>query len=133
MSYNHKHAEEQFKGVAKFTIYSNREQGFDQQTVNDFRLRRVGDFMEQIDPKNIYVFKVRKGLNCRYMEYMYNKISYKQSELTDYVSKRLIDDGYIDAKINQKLSDDQLYSAMDKLEMEFPWGRSYCRHCSVCW
>ena len=50
---------------------------------------------------------------------MYNKISYKQSELTDYVSKRLIDDGYIDAKINQKLSDDQLYSAMDKLEMEF--------------
>ena len=53
------------------------------------------------------------------MEYMYNKISYKQSELTDYVSKRLIDDGYIDAKINQKLSDDQLYSAMDKLEMEF--------------
>lgn len=119
MIYNHQHAEEQFKGVAKFTIYSNREQGFDQQTVNDFRLRRVGDFMEQIDPKNIYVFKVRKGLNCRYMEYMYNKISYKQSELTDYVSKRLIDDGYIDAKINQKLSDDQLYSAMDKLEMEF--------------
>ena len=53
------------------------------------------------------------------MEYMYNKISYKQSELTDYVSKRLIDDGYIDAKINQKLSDDQLYSAMEKLEMEF--------------
>lgn len=33
------------------------------------------------------------------MEYMYNKISYKQSELTDYVSKRLIDDGYIDAKL----------------------------------
>lgn len=61
MIYNHQHAEEQFKGVAKFTIYSNREQGFDQQTVNDFRLRRVGDFMEQIDPKISMYLKFAKA------------------------------------------------------------------------
>lgn len=35
------------------------------------------------------------------------------------MSQRLINDGYIDANINQKLSDNQLYGAMDKLEMEF--------------
>lgn len=117
--YNHLHAEEQFKGVAKFTIYSNKELDFENLTVNDLRLRKLGDFVEQIDPKNIYVFKVRKGLSCRFMDYRYTKISYKQSELIDYVSQRLINDGYIDANINQKLSDNQLYGAMDKLEIEF--------------
>ena len=64
-------------------------------------------------------FPALKGLSCRFMDYRYTKISYKQSELIDYVSQRLINDGYIDANINQKLSDNQLYGAMDKLEMEF--------------
>ena len=50
---------------------------------------------------------------------MYSKITYKQSELADYVSKRLVDDGYIDANINKKISDDQLFRAMDKLEFQF--------------
>lgn len=49
--YNHLHAEEQFKGVAKFTIYSNKELDFENLTVNDLRLRKLGDFVEQIDPK----------------------------------------------------------------------------------
>ena len=59
------------------------------------------------------------SIGCRYMEYMYSKISYKQSELMDYVSKRLVDEGYIDANINQKLSDDELFKAIAKLEFQF--------------
>ena len=53
------------------------------------------------------------------MEYMYSKITYKQSELAEYVSKRLVDDGYIDANINKKISDEQLFRSMDKLEFQF--------------
>ena len=102
MIYNHRHADEQFKRVANFTIYSNSQRS-----------------SESVDPKNILVFKVHKGIGCRYMEYMYSKISYKQSELNDYISNRLVDEGYIDANINQKLSDDQMFRAMDKMEFQF--------------
>ena len=119
MIYNGRHSDYQFKGTARFTIYSNPETNIGNLTVNDVQLRKAGDFMEQVDPKNIFVFKVHKGLDCRYMEYMYSKITYKQSELADYVSKRLVDDGYIDANINKKISDNQLFRAMDKLEFQF--------------
>ena len=119
MIYSGRHSDYQFKGTARFTIYSNPELNVSELTVNDVQLRKAGDFMESIDPKNIFVFRVRKGLDCRYMEYMYSKISYKQSELADYVSKRLVDDGYIDANINKKISDDQLFRSMDKLEFQF--------------
>lgn len=115
---NHQHAENQFKKVAKFTIYSNPEQDADP-TVNDLLLRRLGDFMDSIDPNNIYVFKVHKGISSRYMEYQYSKISYKESELNDYICKHLIDDGYIDASINKKISDEEMYKSMDKLELQF--------------
>ena len=118
MIFNHQHAENQFKKVAKFTIYSNPEQDADP-TVNDLLLRRLGDFMNPIDPNNIYVFKVHKGISSRYMEYQYSKISYKESELNDYICKHLIDDGYIDASINKKISDEEMYKSMDKLELQF--------------
>lgn len=119
MIYHKRHADEQFKGIARFTLYSNLETNFREMNVNDFVLRKISDFTEPIDPKNIFVFKVHKGIGCRYMEYMYSKISYKQSELTDYVSKRLVNEGYIDANINQKLSDDELFKAIDKMEFQF--------------
>ena len=117
--YNGRHSGCQFKGTAKFTIYSNPELNVRELTVNDVKLRKADEFMVPIDPKNIFVFKVHKGIDCRFMEYMYSKITYKQSELADYVSKRLVDDGYIDANINKKISDDQLFRAMDKLEFQF--------------
>ena len=119
MIYNGHHSDYQFKGTAKFTIYSNPEANIGNLTVNDVQLRKAGDFMEPVDPKNIFVFKVHKGLDCRYMEYMYSKITYKQSELAEYVSKRLVDDGYIDANINKKISDEHLFRLMDKLEFQF--------------
>ena len=119
MIYNNRHADEQFKGIARFTFYSNLETNFQELKVNDFLSRRISDFTEPIDPKNIFVFKMHKGIGCRYMEYMYSKISYRQSELTDYVSKRLVDEGYIDGNINQKLSDDELFKAIDKMEFHF--------------
>lgn len=116
--YNHRHADEQFDGVAKFTFYSNLELKPDL-TVNDLQRRKVSDFMEPIDPKNIFVFKVHKGIGCRFMEYMYSKISYKESELHDYVSDRLINGGYIDANIENKLSDEDLFKAMMNIESQF--------------
>lgn len=117
--YPKRHAEEQFKGSAKFTIYSNLETDNSEKTVNEVLLRQTVLFAEPIDPSKIFVFKVHKGIGCRYMEYMYSKISYKQSELNDYISKRLINEGYIDANITKRMSDDQLYKAMDKMEFEF--------------
>ena len=119
MIYNNRHANEQFKGIARFTFYSNLESNIQELKVNDFLSRRISGFTEPIDPKDIFVFKVHKGIGCRYMEYMYSKISYMQSELTDYVSKRLVDEGYIDGNINQKLSDDELFKAIDKMEFLF--------------
>lgn len=119
MIYNNRYADVQFKGTARFTLYSNLETNSQEMKVNDFLSRKISDFTEPIDPKNIFVFKVHKGIGCRYMEYMYSKISYKQSELMDYVSKRLVNEGYIDANINQKLSDDELFKAIDKMEFQF--------------
>lgn len=116
--YNHRHADEQFNKTAKFTIYSNLELKSDL-TVDDYRLRRVADFADPIDPKNIFVFKVHKGIGCRYMEYMYSKITYKQSELHDYVTSHLVNEGYVDANVNQKLSDEELFKAMLKMEFQF--------------
>ena len=123
MIYKNRHADEQFKGIARFTLYSNLETNYREMKVNDFMLRKVSDFTEPIDPQNIFVFKVHKGIGCRYMEYMYSKISYKQSELMDYVSKRLVNEGYIDANINQKLSDDELFKAIAKMEFQFKIGK----------
>ena len=37
----------------------------------------------------------------------------------DYVSKRLVNEGYIDGNINQKLSDDELFKAIDRMEFQF--------------
>ena len=119
MIYDGRHADEQFKGTAKFTLYSNLETNMQELKVNEFLSRKISDFTEPIDPKNIFVFKVHKGIGCRYMEYMYSKISYKQSELMDYTCKRLVNEGYIDANINQKLSDDELFKAIDKMEFQF--------------
>ena len=119
MIYDNRHADEQFKGTARFTLYSNLETNIQELKVNEFLSRKISDFTEPIDPKNIFVFKVNKGIGCRYMEYMYSKISYKQSELMDYISKRLVNEGYIDANINQKLSDDELFKAIDKMEFQF--------------
>ena len=119
MIYDGRHADEQFKGTAKFTLYSNLETNIQESKVNEFLSRKISDFTEPIDPKNIFVFKVHKGIGCRYMEYMYSKIIYKQSELMDYTCKRLVNEGYIDANINQKLSDDELFKAIDKMEFQF--------------
>jgi len=119
MIYDGRHADEQFKGTAKFTLYSNLETNMQELKVNEFLPRKISDFTEPIDPKNIFVFKVHKGIGCRYMEYMYSKISYKQSESMDYISERLVNEGYIDANINQKLSDDELFKAIDKMEFQF--------------
>ena len=123
MIYNNRHADVQFKGVAEFTLYSNLETNIQELKVNEFVLRKLADFTDPIDPNNIFIFKVHKGIGCRYMEYMYSKISYKQSELIDYVSKRLVNEGYIDANINQKLSDDELFKAIDKMEFQFKLGK----------
>ena len=123
MIYNNRHADVQFKGVAEFTLYSNLETNIQELKVNEFVLRKLADFTDTIDPNNIFIFKVHKGIGCRYMEYMYSKISYKQSELIDYVSKRLVNEGYIDANINQKLSDDELFKAIDKMEFQFKLGK----------
>lgn len=119
MIYNKRHADEQFKGTAKFTLYSNLETNIGDMTVNDMHLRKISDFSEPIDPKNIFIFKVHKGIGCRYMEYMYSKISYKQSELSEYITNRLLNEGYIDANINQKMSDEQLFQAIEKMEFQF--------------
>ena len=123
MIYDNRHADEQFKGTARFTLYSNLETNMQELKVNEFLSRKISDFTEPIDPKNIFVFKVHKGIGCRYMEYMYSKINYKQSELMDYISKRLVNEGYIDANINQKLSDDELFKAIDKMEFQFKVGK----------
>ena len=123
MIYNNRHADDQFKGTARFTLYSNLETNMQELKVNEFLSRKISDFTEPIDPKNIFVFKVHKGIGCRYMEYMYSKINYKQSELMDYISKRLVNEGYIDANINQKLSDDELFKAIDKMEFQFKVGK----------
>ena len=123
MIYNNRHADVQFKGVAEFTLYSNLETNIQELKVNEFVLRKLADFTDPIDPNNIFIFKVHKGIGCRYMEYMYSKISYKQSELMDYVSKRLVNEGYIDANINQKLSDDELFKTIDKMEFQFKLGK----------
>ncbi len=119
MIYNKRHADQQFKGTARFTLYSNLETKIGELTANDMLLRKISDFNDPIDPKNIFVFKVHKGMGCRYMEYMYSKISYKQSELMDSISKRLVNEGYIDANINQKISDDELFKVIDKMEFQF--------------
>ena len=119
MIYSNKHADEQFKGSAKFTFYSNLETNIRELAVNELTSRKISDFTEQIDPKNIFVFKVHKGIGCRYMEYMYSKISYKQSDFMDYISKRLVNEGYIDANINKNMSDEQLFKAIDKMEFQF--------------
>ena len=119
MIYNKRHADEQFNGTAKFTVYSNLETNIGELTVNDMQLRKISDFTEPIDPKNIFVFKVHKGIGCRYMEFMYSKISYKQSELSEYITNRLLNEGYIDANINQKMSDEQLFQAIEKMEFQF--------------
>lgn len=119
MIYNKRHADEQFKGTAKFTLYSNLETNIGELTVNDMLLRKISDFTDPIDPKNIFVFKVHKGIGCRYMEYMYSKITYKQSELSDYITNRLVNEGYIDANIKQKMSDEKLFQAVDKMEFQF--------------
>ena len=37
----------------------------------------------------------------------------------EYISKRLVNEGYIDANINQKMSDEQMFKAMDLMEFEF--------------
>ena len=119
MIYNNRHSDCQFNGPARFTIYSNPQLNVGKLKVKDIEQRNAGDFTKPIDPKNIFVFRVHKGIDCRFMEYMYSKIIYKQSELADYVSKRLVDDGYIDANINKKISDDRLFRVMDKLEFQF--------------
>ena len=119
MIYNHRHADEQFKGTAKFTLYSNLETDIMKLAKNEMYMRKIAEFSDPIDPKNIFVFKVHKGYGCRYMEYMYSKISYKQSELSDYISKRLVNGGYIDANINQKMSDEEMFKAIDKIEFQF--------------
>ena len=119
MIYNNRHADEQFKGIARFTLYSNLETNIQKLNSKESFLRKISDFSKPIDPQNIFVFKVHKGIGCRYMEYMYSKISYKQSELMEYVSKRLVNEGYIDANINQKLSDDELFKAIDRMEFQF--------------
>ena len=123
MIYDNRHADEQFKGTARFTLYSNLKTKMQELKVNEFLSRKISEFTEPIDPKNIFVFKVNKGIGCRYMEYMYSKISYKQSELMDYISKRLVNEGYIDANINQKLTDDELFRAIDKMEFQFKVGK----------
>lgn len=119
MIYNKRHADEQFKKTAKFSLYSNLETNIGELTVNDMQLRKISDFSEPIDPQNIFVFKVHKGIGCRYMEYMYSKITYKQSELSNYITNRLVNEGYIDANINQKMSDERLFQAIDKMEFQF--------------
>lgn len=112
MIFKHRHAEEQFREKAHFTLYSNTMGDQSEYTFNDYDLRKIGDFSEPIDPKNIVVFKVHKGIGCRYMEYMNYKMSYKESEMTDFITKSLIEDGYIDASINQKISDDEFFKAI---------------------
>ena len=92
MIYNNRNSDVQFKGIAKFTLYSNLETNINELKVNDLLLRKISDFTETIDPKNIFVFKVHKGIGCRYMEYKDTKISYKQSELMYYISKRLVNE-----------------------------------------
>lgn len=97
MVYKNRHAADQFKGTASFTFYTKQD----------------------VDPKNVFVFRVKKGVGCRYMEYQYSKITYRQSELNNYVSKQLVAEGYVDAKINQKLSDEELFAAIPKIELQF--------------
>ena len=112
MIFKHRHAEEQFREKAHFTLYSNTMGDQSEYTFNDYDLRKIGDFSEPIDPENIVVFKVHKGIGCRYLEYMNYKMSYKESEMTDFITKSLVEDGYIDASINQKISDDEFFKAI---------------------
>lgn len=119
MVYDQAHADVKFKDIAKFTLYSNPVTNYQDLKVGDVLLRKIPYFTEPLDPKNIFLFKVHRGIGCRYMEYMYTKITYKESELTDYIRKRLVDEGYIDSNINQKMSDEQLFKAMAKMEFEF--------------
>lgn len=121
MVYNHRHADEQFNGKARFTVYSNEHTITKEMTVND--LRKSIHFMEPINPQNIFVFKVHKGIACRYMEYMYSKISYKQTEMIDYVRKRLVNEGYTDSKYNSNVPDEELFNVMNKMIYQFRVGK----------
>ena len=117
MVYDNRHADEQFNSKARFTIYSNNHAFNDTMTIND--LRKYNHFMEPIDPQNIFIFKVHKGIACRYMEYMYTKISYKQSELNDYQLECLSSNGYLKAYEEQTISDEDLFKAIDMSEYQF--------------
>lgn len=121
MVFNHRHADEQFNGKARFTIYSNEHTITKEMTIND--LRKSTHFMEPINPQNIFIFKVRKGIACRYMEYMYSQISYKQTEMIDYVRTRLIDEGYTDGKYNSNVPDEELFNAINKMIFQFRVGK----------
>lgn len=119
MIYDNRHADKRFTGTAKFTIYSNLNSARILLKNNFKNTNGLYSFMKPIDPQRIFVFKVHKGIDCRYMEYQYSKITYKQSELVDYIKRRLIADGYIDANIDRKISDEQLLRAIDLLAFQF--------------
>ena len=46
MIYNNRHADEQFKGTARFTLYSNLETNMQELKVNEFLSRKISDFTE---------------------------------------------------------------------------------------
>lgn len=113
------HANEIFNGNAIFTVYYNDSFDVQNITLKDILLHQNGFFSEPVDPKDIIIFKVNRGVNCRYMPYMYSLIKYKESELLNYIADRLSQEGYALANINNKLSDEDLYQVINRLEFEF--------------
>lgn len=117
--YGNAHADATFNGQAHFTIYSNLETNTDEMTMDEVLRRQIACFTSSIDPKDIFVFKLHKAFDSRYMEYQYTKISYKMSEMMDYVTQRLETEGYLDANIDRKISGRQLYDVIDNMKEDF--------------
>lgn len=119
MVFANRHADDRFKGKAKFSFYSNAETNVDELTVNELLNRKLSLFTFPIDPKDILIFKIRKGLNCRYMEYMYSIVRYQEKDLMDYISERLSGEGCFEALAQNKISVEEVYRAIDKMELQF--------------
>ena len=71
------------------------------------------------DPNNILIFKVHKGLNCRYVDYRYSLVKYKESELMDYMSKQLSEKSLVNKNWDKSTSDTELQKEMDQMLFDF--------------
>lgn len=117
--YECRHSDVQFKGKARFTIYANNDVDRSDKTLKEALLREQINYFNAIDPNNILIFKVHKGLNCRYVDYRYSLVKYKESELMDYMSKQLSEKSLVNKNWDKSTSDTELQKEMDQMLFDF--------------